>query len=252
MADPAEAGMTTKAAVLCGGQGRRLKPLTDYFQKTMIPIGPRRRPLLEYVVRLLVWHRLKEITLLTGYRSEQIENYFGDGSRFGARIFYSHDTQSSSGSANALAMALESRKFGEFENLVVYYGDVLSDLNVTSLLKAHNAKKPAVTLVLSRNYSLPVGVADVQDGYVSSFREKPSMSLNVTIGCMVITKRALLQLSELRGRSDLMTHFIPQLIASREKVAAFYVDDWWYDVGTTEAYERLDERTVETRLKFLG
>lgn len=243
--------MTTKAAVLCGGAGRRLKPLTDYFQKTMIPIGPRRRPLLEYVVRLLVWHRLKEITLLTGYRSEQIENYFGDGSRFGARILYSRDTQSSSGSANALAMALESRKFGEFENLVVYYGDVLSDLNVTNLLKMHSLKKPAVTLVLSRNYSLPVGVADVQDGYVSSFKEKPSMTLNVTIGCMVITRRALLQLSELRGRSDLMTHFVPHLIASREKVAAFYCDDWWYDVGTTEAYERLDDRTVEARLKFL-
>lgn len=244
--------MTTKAAILCGGQGRRLKPLTDYFQKTMIPIGPRRRPLLEYVVRLLVWHGLKEITLLTGYRSEQIENYFGDGSRFGARIFYSHDTQSSSGSANALAMALESRKFGEFENLIVYYGDVLSDLNVTNLLKAHTSKKPAVTLVLSRNYSLPVGVAEVQDGYVSSFKEKPSMSLNVTIGCMVITKKAVLKLSELRGRTDLMTHFVPHLIARREKVAAFYVDDWWYDVGTTEAYERLDERTVEARLRFLG
>ncbi len=244
--------MTTKAAVLCGGQGRRLKPLTDYFQKTMIPIGPRRRPLLEYVVRLLVWHRIKELTLLTGYRSEQIENYFGDGSRFGARILYSHDPQSISGSANALATALESRKFGEFENLLVYYGDVLSDLNVTNLLKVHTSKEPAVTLVLSRNYSLAVGVAAVQDGYVSSFKEKPSMSLNVTTGCMVITKRALPRLSELRGRSDLMTHFVPQLIARREKVAAFYVDGWWYDIGTTEAYERLDDRAVEAHLKFLG
>ncbi len=244
--------MTTKAAVLCGGQGRRLKPLTDYFQKTMIPIGPRRRPLLEYVVRLLVWHKLTEITLLTGYRSEQIENYFGDGSRFGARVLYSHDTQSSSGSANALSKALESRQFGEFENLVVYYGDVLSDLNVTKLLKAHSSKKPAATLVLSRNYGLPVGVADVRDGFVRSFKEKPPMNLSVTTGCMVIAKRALRVLRELRGRSDLMTHFVPRLIATREKVAAFYVDDWWYDVGTTEAYERLDDRTVEARLKFLG
>ncbi len=244
--------MTTKAAVLCGGAGKRLKPLTDYFQKTMIPIGPRRRPLLEYVVRLLVWHKLREITLLTGYRSEQIENYFGDGSRFGARIQYSHDTQSSSGSANALAMALESRRLGEFDNLVVYYGDVLSNLNITNLLRMHTSKKPAVTLVLARNYTLPVGVADVQDGYVGRFREKPSMGLNVTTGCMVLAKRAFTRLTELGGRSDLMSHFVPHLIAGREKVAAFYVDGWWYDVGTTEAYERLDDRTVEAHLKFLG
>ncbi|MDG6923238.1 MAG: NTP transferase domain-containing protein, partial [Nitrososphaerota archaeon] len=70
--------MATKTVILCGGEGRRLRPLTNYFQKTMVPIGPRKRPLLEYVVRLLVHHKLRDITMLTGYRAEEIENYFDD------------------------------------------------------------------------------------------------------------------------------------------------------------------------------
>jgi mannose-1-phosphate guanylyltransferase len=244
--------MSTKGVVLCGGEGKRLKPLTDYFQKTMIPIGPRRRPLLEYVVRLLAWHKVREITLLTGYRSEQIENYFGDGSRFEAKIAYSHDTQATSGSANALSNAIDSGKLGEFDNLLVYYGDILSDLNITDLLKLHRSKDAGVTLVLSRNYTLPVGVAKVENGLVKSFKEKPSMELSVTTGCMVITRKALRSLRKLRGRADLMTHFIPETVDANERVAAYYVDGFWYDVGTTEAYERLDGRWIDTHLRFLG
>ena len=57
--------MVTKAAVLCGGEGTRLRPLSNYFQKTMVPVGPSKRPLLEYIIRLLSFHGIKELTLLT-------------------------------------------------------------------------------------------------------------------------------------------------------------------------------------------
>jgi NDP-sugar pyrophosphorylase family protein len=81
--------MVTKAAVLCGGEGTRLKPHTNNLQKTMIPVGKKGRPLLEYIVRLLAHNGIGEITLLTGYRSEQVEEYFGDGAKFGVAINYS-------------------------------------------------------------------------------------------------------------------------------------------------------------------
>ena len=75
--------MVTKAAVLCGGEGTRLRPLSNYFQKTMIPIGSKRKPLLEYVIRLLAHNGIHDVTLLTGYRSDEIEEYFGDGRPLG-------------------------------------------------------------------------------------------------------------------------------------------------------------------------
>ncbi len=247
--------MLTKGAILCGGEGRRLKPLTDYFQKTMIPIGPRRRPLLQYVVRLLAFHKIREMILLTGYRSEEIENYFGDGSRFGVTIGYSRDATTGGGSANALEHAVTSAKLGDFENLLVYYGDVLSDLNITELLELHNARRAAVTLVLSDRYTLPVGVADVTEGFVRRFREKPSLGLSVTTGCLVVRREALGILEEATskgGKRDLMTHFVPEVLKKGEPVAAYYFKGFWYDVGTTEAYEKLDNGLVETHLKFSG
>lgn len=71
--------MRTHGIVLAGGEGTRLRPLTFYFQKCMIPIGSSQKPLLEYVVRLLAYHEIRNITLLVGYKHEQIENYFDLG-----------------------------------------------------------------------------------------------------------------------------------------------------------------------------
>ena len=64
--------LETEAAVLCGGRGERLRPLTDYFQKVMIPIGPKKLPLLVYVITLLEHHGVNRIAPLIGYRSEDV------------------------------------------------------------------------------------------------------------------------------------------------------------------------------------
>jgi mannose-1-phosphate guanylyltransferase len=246
--------MANKAAVLCGGEGTRLRPLSNYFQKTMIPIGGKKRPLLEYIVRLIVYNGIPDITLLTGYRSEDIENYFEDGSKLGSRITYSRDAENSKGSARSLQNAITTGKIGEFENLLVYYGDVLSALKVRDLVASHERSGASVTLVLSRDYKVPVGVAQVQGENVMSFQEKPTLPLSVTVGGLVISKSSLPVLTESTKREggvDIMTHFVPAVIGKGLKVSPFYIDGFWYDVGTTESYEKLDSELVETNLRFL-
>lgn len=245
--------MLTKAAILCGGEGNRLRPLTNYFQKTMIPVGPRRRPLLEYVVRLMVHNGVKDIVLLSGYRSDEITNYFGDGSRFGANIRYSNDRPDTKGSASALANAIKTNTTGKFDNLLLYYGDVLSALDVRTLLKQHVASHADLTLVLSNNYAVPVGIAEVSRGRVSGFREKPNLGLKVTTGCMAISASCVPVLygTVNGGGRDMMSDFVPKVLAAKMDVRPFYLKGFWYDVGTTEAYEKLNDETVERNLKFL-
>jgi mannose-1-phosphate guanylyltransferase len=246
--------MVTKAAVLCGGEGTRLRPLTNYFQKTMIPIGSKRRPLLEYIVRLIGYNGISDITLLTGYRSEDIEHYFGDGSNFGVNISYSRDPEGRRGTALSLVGALDAGKLQGFDSLIVYYGDVLSAMNIMGLISQHERRRSAMTLVLSRDYKVPVGVAQVVDEKVVSFAEKPTLPLNATIGALMFSKECVPVLREAasgKEAPDIMTHFVPRVIEKGMPVSPFYIDGFWYDVGTTESYEKLDSDLVEKNLKFL-
>jgi NDP-sugar pyrophosphorylase family protein len=233
----------TQAAILCGGRGERLKPLTDYFQKVMIPIGPRKLPLLAYIIALMRHHGITSMALLTGYRSEDVRRYFGDGSQHKVELSYSEDKKGFSGSLNAVANALGRGAISSPDELLIYYGDILTDLDITALLTVHRKSRADVTLVLDKGYTLPVGVAEVKEGLVTSFVEKPKMDLNVTTGIMVVGRKGMRLIAKSAGRrkADLMTDFIPELLRRGGKVAAFYSEKEWFDVGTVSSFEKLDE-----------
>jgi mannose-1-phosphate guanylyltransferase len=244
---------STQAAILCGGRGERLKPLTDYFQKVMIPIGPKKLPLLAYIIALMRHHGITRMALLTGYRSEDIRRYFGDGSQQKVNLTYSEDPKNLKGSLNAVANALKNRALSGCNELLIYYGDVLTDLEITSLLSAHRRSKADVTLVLDKGYSLPVGVAEVSGGLVTSFREKPIMDLNVTTGMMVLGPSAMALVKKVAGprSTDLMTDFLPRLLRDDGRVAAFYTQKEWFDVGTVSSFEKLNEELSNHPLSYL-
>jgi len=235
---------TIKAAVLCGGVGKRLRPLTYYFQKAMIPIGKRQKPLLEYIIGLLRRHGLRDVVLLVGYKAEQIRNYFEDGSRFGVRITYVHDDPRYKGTAGALYNAYECSCL-DADHVLVYYGDILSNVNLSELLEFHMSERSAATLALSRGYRVRVGVAHLSDdGRVVKFEEKPELKLPVSIGVLVLSARSFRYLEEVVAEHespDVMSHLIPLMIERGERVMGYVTDAFWYDVGSIERYEKLEE-----------
>ncbi len=244
---------TTQAAILCGGRGERLKPLTDYFQKVMIPIGPKKLPLLAYTIAVMKRHGITNVALLTGYRSDDIRRYFGDGSQHGVKLSYSEDQKGLKGSLNAVANALRDGAI-RCDELLIYYGDILTDLEVTPLLETHRRTKADVTLVLDRGYALPVGVAEVSEGMVTSFREKPRLDLTVTTGPMIVGPVGMALMEKLAGRKrpDLMTDFVPEIIRRGGRVGAFYTEKEWFDVGTVSTFMKLDEELARHPLVYLG
>ncbi|RLE74590.1 MAG: hypothetical protein DRJ56_07215 [Thermoprotei archaeon] len=235
---------TVRAAVLCGGVGKRLRPLTYYFQKAMIPVGKRQKPLLEYVIALLRRHGLRDVVLLVGYKAEQIRNYFEDGSRFGVRLTYVHDDPQYRGTAGALYNAY-ARGHLRADHVLVYYGDILSNVNLSELLDYHIINHSAATLALSRGYRVRVGVAHLDaDGRVTKFEEKPQLELPVSIGVLVLSARSFRYLEEVVAEHespDVMSHLIPLMIERGERVMGYVTDAFWYDVGSIERYEKLEE-----------
>ena len=234
-----------KPVVLCGGEGSRLRPLTYYFQKSMIPVGREQKPLLEYILRHIRFHGFTEAVLLVGYKGEQVVNYFEDGERVGLRLTYVWDIEELKGTCASVRNALNQGAFSEEDTILIYYGDILTNLNLAELAEKHRSEKAAATLAVSPSYQLPVGVAEIRDGRVEALREKPHIPINVTVGILTLEARHIRHAPE---AADIMADLIPHLIQRGEKVAAYVSDAFWYDVGTTERYEKLTNEIIDKHL----
>lgn len=244
-----------KGLVLCGGTGTRLRPITYYFQKTMVPIGIRQKPLLEYVVRLFKFHGIQELAFLVNYKAEQIINYFDDGSRFGVKISYVYDDPKLQGTAGSVLNAYTQGRVSVEDPLLVYYGDILTNMNLLDLLRYHEKREASATVALSSNFTVRVGLAEMdKDNKIRGFVEKPKLEKPVSVGILIFRGETLKDMERLgkdRREFDLMRDVIPHLIKTGKPVYGYLSDAFWYDVGSTEAYEKLTPQLVEDLLSYL-
>ncbi|MFQ5999568.1 MAG: nucleotidyltransferase family protein [Candidatus Bathyarchaeia archaeon] len=242
-----------KGLVLCGGKGTRLRPITYYFQKTMIPIGFKQKPLLEYVVGLLNFHGIKDLVFLINYKAEQVMNYFEEGSRFNVRISYVHDNPSLKGTAGSVLNAYRQGSVNVGDTLLVYYGDVLTNMNLKDLLRYHKSQRSSATVALASGFTVRVGLADLDDdGKIRGFVEKPKLEKPVSVGILVLKGETLQDMELLRKEKrdlDLMRDVIPHLIKTGKQVYGYLSDAFWYDVVSTEAYEKLSPKLVEEKFR---
>lgn len=238
-----------KGLVLCGGTGTRLRPITYYFQKTMIPIGLKQKPLLEYVVRLLSFHGISNLTFLVNYKWEQILNYFNDGSRFDVKISYVHDVPKLGGTAGSVLNAYRQGAATTEDTMLVYYGDIITTIDLKDLLRFHSKKRAAATVALASGFTVRVGLADMEEnGKIRGFVEKPKLEKPVSIGIIMLEGKTLNDIEQLhkeKHQLDLMKDLIPHLVESGQPVYGYLSKAFWYDVGSSEAYEKLDHKFVD-------
>ncbi len=244
-----------KGLILCGGPGTRLRPITYYFQKALIPIGLRQKPLLEYVVRLLKFHGVVDLAFLVDYKAEQIVNYFDDGSRFGVKISYVRDVSKLKGTAGSVLNAFKQGVASIDDALLVYYGDIVTTMDLGKLMSYHRSKRAVATVALASGFTVRVGLADLdRNGKILGFVEKPKLEKPVSIGIMVLEGETLNDIEALFPKKrgvDLMKDLIPSLVKSGKPVYGYLSDAFWYDVGSMEAYEKLDHNFIEKSLSYL-
>ena len=248
--------MAVKGIILAGGMGTRFRPLTNYVQKCMIPIGDKEKPILEYIIKLYKYHSINDIVLLVGYKFLQIENYFDNGERFGINLNYIEDKPGWKGSANAILNAYNEETFAKEDTLIVYYGDIVSNINLTELLKHHQKTGAKATVALTTGLRINEGTADVEGDWIKAFKEKPMLDTKASIGILVLDGSVIDDMEKLHSAGqfpnfDLMGDVIQYMVEQKEKIAAYLTNAFWYDVGSIERYERLSNERLSEELGFL-
>lgn len=222
-----------KAAILAGGAETRLYPLTTYVPKALIPIGS--RYVIEYIIDYLKLHGITELVMLVSDKeADLLKNQLGESTRFGVNIEYS--VAERIGTAGALHAAADLLG----DQFVVYYADVLTNMDLSAMMKFHASKKSICTLAMSTSVPIECGVARVnQDGKVTYFEEKPvlreypiSMSINILESEV---------LSYCKPNTDSAHHVLPSLLKEAKSVHAYLTEKRHYDIGTFKSLEEVRE-----------
>jgi mannose-1-phosphate guanylyltransferase len=225
-----------RAVVLVGGEGTRLRPLTTTVPKPLLPIAG--QPFLERQLTWLARHDVDEVVLSLGYLPDAFVEHFPEGVFAGVRIRYAVEPEPL-GTAGAIRFAATSA--GIEERFVVCNGDVLTTLDVRSLVQLHAERGAEATIHLTRvDDPSAFGVVPTDTaGEVLAFVEKPAAGAAPTdwinAGTYVLEPSVLARIPG-GGAVSVERETFPQMLAERGRLFAEGTDDYWIDIGTPEKY----------------
>lgn len=239
-----------KVLILAAGKGTRLRPVTDYIPKPMVPLHG--KPLLEWIILHLQSYGIRDYVIAVSYMAEQIENYFGDGSKWNIKIAYSYG-KTPGGKAGEIWRA-RNLLAGQ-ENFIVAPGDTICHLQYHDLLAFHKKNAGVATVALSTQYRLEVGLAQIDASHrITNFLEKTNLDRPVSTGTYVLHHSILSYIEEFNPDSnevDLPGDIFPVLLSEGLPIYGFIADYAWWDIGKINDYEALVRMPAEQAAHIL-
>lgn len=235
-----------KAILLAGGKGTRLRPLTIHTPKPIVPIF--NRPFLHYQLDLLKQvPEIDEVILSLNYQPRRIEEIFGDGEGLGIKIRYVVEP-APLGTAGAIKYAGDKLT----ESVVVFNGDVLTEIDLAAVIRLHRERRARATIVLTpvENPSAYGLVESDADGNVARFLEKPTpdqiTTNHINAGIYVLEPDTFDRIPSAIAWSIERSYF-PSLVERRETFVAYVYNGYWIDIGTPEKYMQVHRDIMDGR-----
>ncbi len=228
-------------AILAGGFGKRLKPLTDEIPKAMIQIKE------NYTIldRQIFDFRnlgIKEIVILSGYLGEKIEERYGkemDGIKF---TYLKEDRPL--GTLYSMRNLINVRSDSD---VLLRNGDTVTDMNFQRFVEFSSKSPYDMTMFVTRMKS-PFGIVDLLGDQILSFREKPHLDHFINSGVYYIKKGALRYFSQEYYSKDIETTVFPR-VASERKAGAYFEDTLWLGIDSEKDLEQI-RKEYENRMDF--
>lgn len=215
-------------AILAGGLATRLRPITRTIPKAMITICG--EPFAHWQMKKLAQAGVIDIVYCVGYKSEMIENFVGDGSKYGMNVEYSYDGPKQLGTGGAIIKALPYLG----DKFMVLYGDSYLKIDYTKVQEAHEVSgKPALMTVYANNGKFDKSNVNFTGGVLRHY-QKGNASIEMThidygLSCFDVSV-----FSSYDSKIPLDVAQIFTDLASKDLLAGFEVEERFYEIGSRQ------------------
>jgi NDP-mannose synthase len=233
-----------RAVILAGGRGTRLRPFTASFPKPLVPVGD--KPVLELLIRSLLRHGIRDVTLSLGYLAELVQAYFQQRQRLLTKLNLTYVLEEEpTGTAGSLALV-----DGLDDTFLVMNGDLLTDLNFNDLVRFHRENGAVLTIATQRrNVKIDFGVLEFDGARrITDYFEKPEHFYDVSMGVYVY-EPSVLRYIEAGAYLD-FPDLVLRLVEDGQRVCAYVTDCLWLDIGRPDDYERAQAMLEAHRDRF--
>lgn len=230
--------LRSRAVIMAGGEGRRLRPLTEATPKPLIAVGG--QPLIEIMIERLRQAGIGDITIAVHHKSDMIRERLGDGSRLSVRLDYAIEPKPL-GTMGALTL-LRGRLDGPF---FVVNADILTKCDFRAMWDFHRGQdNAAMTVGVSiHQVDIPYGEFTLHDGRVTRVEEKPRKEFPVNAGIYLLDP-GVIELIPAGEYFD-ATDMIRTLVDRGRVVAAHLIREYWLDVGRVHDLEKANRDIAE-------
>jgi NDP-sugar pyrophosphorylase family protein len=216
--------------IMAGGMGTRLRPHTENCPKPLLPVAG--KPMLEHIIERAKLEGFRHFVLAVHYLGYMIEDYFGNGARWGVRIDYLRE-ESPLGTAGAIGL-IDQRPDRPF---LVSNGDVLTDIHYGELLDFHCRHAAAATMAVRlHEWQHPFGVVRTEGVDIVGFEEKPITRSHINAGVYVLEPKSL-ELLQPGEHCDMPTLFA-RLQENAARTIVYPMHEPWLDVGRDDDLKR--------------
>jgi dTDP-glucose pyrophosphorylase/predicted transcriptional regulator len=216
--------------IMAGGLGKRLGKRTEECPKPLLKVGE--IPILETIIKNFKSSGFSNFVLSVNYKSEMIDEYFGQGEKFGVNIDYIEEEEPL-GTAGSLSLLRKAPN----APIIVMNGDLLTKINFSNLLDYHQKSNSVATMcVREYDFQVPYGVVHTEDGKIQKIEEKPVHNFFVNAGIYVLDSD-ILQIIPKQTYFDMPSLF-EKLIKTNKNTSVFPVCEYWIDIGREQEFKK--------------
>ena len=223
--------LKNSVVIMAGGEGHRLRPLTDNCPKPMLRIGD--KPMLEIILEQCIEAGFRNFNFSVNYLKNQVIDYFKDGSSWGVDIQYLEEIFYM-GTAGSLSLLNEIPE----HPFIVLNGDILTHVNYSKLLRSHISNNALATICTRKHETvIPFGVIHNEGEIALEIEEKPVFCHNISAGIYVLDP-VILQYIVPNKKLD-MPQILQKSIIEKHSVQVFPVHEYWLDIGHPEIFDQV-------------